>query len=42
MPAGDGAPRHLLLVAGGSGTTPMRAIARHVLAHEPATHITLV
>ena len=42
VPAGDGAPRHLLLVAGGSGITPMMAIARHGLAHEPATRITLV
>ncbi|MES2958962.1 MAG: 1,2-phenylacetyl-CoA epoxidase subunit PaaE [Pseudomonadota bacterium] len=42
VPAGDGAARHLLLVAGGSGITPMMAIARHVLASEPATRITLV
>ena len=42
VPPGDGTPRHLLLVAGGSGITPMMAIAGHVLAHEPATHITLV
>lgn len=42
VPASDGGPRHLLLVAGGSGITPMMAIARHVLAHEPATRITLV
>ena len=39
---GMGTPRHLLLVAGGSGITPMMAIARHVLVHEPATQITLV
>ena len=42
VPAGSGGPRHLLLVAGGSGITPMIAIARHVLAHEAATRITLV
>ena len=42
VPAGDGTPRQLLLVAGGSGITPMIAIARHVLAHEPATRLTLV
>ena len=42
VPAGSGAPRHLLLVAGGSGVTPMMAIARHALAHEPAARITLV
>ena len=42
VPAGNGSARHLLLVAGGSGITPMMAIARHVLAHEPAARITLV
>ena len=42
VPPGDGSPRHLLLVAGGSGITPMIAIARTVLAREPATQITLV
>jgi ring-1,2-phenylacetyl-CoA epoxidase subunit PaaE len=42
VPAGDGTRRHLLLVAGGSGITPMMAIARHMLAHEPAARITLV
>lgn len=42
VPAADGRARHLLLVAGGAGITPMVAIARHVLAHEPATRITLV
>jgi ring-1,2-phenylacetyl-CoA epoxidase subunit PaaE len=42
VPPGDGASRHLLLVAGGSGITPMMAIAKQVLAHEPATCITLV
>ena len=38
----NGARRHLLLVAGGSGITPMMAIASQVLAREPATRITLV
>jgi ring-1,2-phenylacetyl-CoA epoxidase subunit PaaE len=41
VPAGDGTPRQLLLVAGGSGITPMIAIARHALVHEPATRLTL-
>ena len=42
VPVASGGARHLLLVAGGSGITPMIAIARHVLAHEAATRITLV
>ena len=42
VPRGDGSPRQLLLVAGGSGITPMMAIARDVLAHEPAARVTLV
>jgi ring-1,2-phenylacetyl-CoA epoxidase subunit PaaE len=42
LPASGGAPRHLLLVAGGSGITPMMAITRHTLAHEAAARITLV
>ena len=42
VPPGDGTPRHLLLVAGGSGITPMMSIAKRVLASEPAARITLV
>jgi ferredoxin-NADP reductase len=38
----DGAPRHLVLLAGGSGITPLMSIARTVLAKEPATHVSLV
>jgi ring-1,2-phenylacetyl-CoA epoxidase subunit PaaE len=41
-PAGNGAPRHLLCVAGGSGITPIIAILKSTLAAEPATHATLV
>ena len=42
LPPSDGSPRHLLLVAGGSGVTPMMAIARHVLGAEPRARVTLV
>jgi ferredoxin-NADP reductase len=41
-PAGPGEPRHLVLLAGGSGITPMMAIARTTLATEPGARITLV
>ena len=34
--------RHLVLVAGGSGITPMMSIARTVLASEPGARITLI
>ncbi len=37
-----GAERHLVLLAGGSGITPMMSIARTVLAVEPRTRITLI
>ena len=37
-----GEPRHLVLLAGGSGITPLMSIARAVLATEPATHVSLV
>ena len=36
------AQRHLVLLAGGSGITPMMSIARTVLAVEPRTRVTLV
>ena len=38
----DGGPRHLVLLAGGSGITPLMSIARMVLATEPATRVSLV
>ena len=41
-PANGGGERHLVLLAGGSGITPMMAIARTLLVAEPATRITLV
>ncbi|MCC6624286.1 MAG: ferredoxin--NADP reductase [Deltaproteobacteria bacterium] len=34
--------RHLVLVAGGSGVTPLRAIAEQALRDEPLTRVTLV
>jgi ring-1,2-phenylacetyl-CoA epoxidase subunit PaaE len=37
-----GAPRHLLLLAAGSGITPVLSIARTVLRTEPATRVTLL
>jgi ring-1,2-phenylacetyl-CoA epoxidase subunit PaaE len=42
LPPADGAPRHVLLVAAGSGITPTIAIAGHALVHEPNAHVTLV
>ena len=36
------APRHVLAIAGGSGITPIMAIARATLAAEPTTTLTLV
>lgn len=36
------APRHLLLVAAGSGITPILSILAHTLAHEPHTRVTLL
>jgi ring-1,2-phenylacetyl-CoA epoxidase subunit PaaE len=36
------AGQHLLLVAVGSGITPLLAIARHALARDPATRVTLL
>ena len=38
----DGRPRHLVLLAGGSGITPLMSIVRTVLATEPSTHVSLV
>ncbi len=41
-PPADGTARHLLLLAAGSGVTPMMAIAGHALGQEPGTRVTLV
>jgi len=37
-----GGPRHLVLIGGGSGITPLISIARAVLATEPATSVSLI
>lgn len=42
VPPPDGAPRHLVLIAGGSGITPLLAIARDALARDPAARVSLV
>jgi ferredoxin-NADP reductase len=34
--------RHVVLVGGGSGITPLMSIARALLAREPSTHVSLV
>jgi ring-1,2-phenylacetyl-CoA epoxidase subunit PaaE len=38
----EGAPRRLVLVAGGAGITPLASIARTLLATEPAAELALV
>jgi ring-1,2-phenylacetyl-CoA epoxidase subunit PaaE len=40
--ASDGAPRHLLMIAGGAGITPIFAMLSHALDAEPATRVTLL
>jgi ring-1,2-phenylacetyl-CoA epoxidase subunit PaaE len=42
MPAGDGTPRHLVALAAGAGITPIIAMIKQALAHEPETTFTLV
>lgn len=39
---GDGAPRHLVLLGGGSGITPLFAILEAALTREPGARVTLV
>ena len=41
-PAASAAPRHLVLVAGGSGISPIMSIVRTLLAAAPQTRLTLV
>jgi ring-1,2-phenylacetyl-CoA epoxidase subunit PaaE len=42
VPAGTGAPRHLLFIAAGSGITPIFSLLATTLATEPATRCTLI
>lgn len=42
VPASASGPRHVVLVAGGSGITPCWSIARTLLAREPEARVTLV
>ncbi len=42
LPPSDGAPRQLLMLAAGSGITPMLAMIKQALDVEPHTHVTLV
>lgn len=42
LPESDGAPRHIVAVAAGAGITPIIAMLKHALAHEPATRFTLI
>lgn len=42
LPEGDGSARHIVALAAGVGITPIIAMAKHALAHDPATSFTLV
>ncbi|HNU68754.1 MAG TPA: FAD-binding oxidoreductase [Myxococcota bacterium] len=42
VPTEGRGPRHLVLIAGGSGVTPMISMARTLLASEPDTSISLI
>lgn len=42
LPLDSSARRHVLLIAAGSGITPMLSLARTLLAREPGTRITLI
>jgi ring-1,2-phenylacetyl-CoA epoxidase subunit PaaE len=42
LPRGDGKPRHVVAFAAGAGITPIIAMLKEALAHEPATDFTLV
>lgn len=42
LPPGNGAPRHLLMLAAGAGITPVLGMIDDALAYEPTTRITLV
>ncbi len=42
LPAGDGAARHLLMIAGGAGITPILGMTIEALEQEPETRVTLI
>ncbi len=42
VPAGTGAPRHVLAIAAGAGITPVISMLKHILAGESETGVTLV
>ena len=42
LAVGDGAARHIVGIAAGSGITPIASIVRHALATEPLTEVTLI
>ena len=41
LPPSDGRPRRLVMLAAGSGITPIIAMVRQALEHEPGTQVTL-
>jgi ring-1,2-phenylacetyl-CoA epoxidase subunit PaaE len=42
LPEGDGQARHIVAFAAGVGITPIIAMVKHALAHDPAASLTLV
>jgi ring-1,2-phenylacetyl-CoA epoxidase subunit PaaE len=42
LPTGDGQQRHLLMIAGGAGITPILGMTIEALAQEPETRVTLI
>lgn len=42
LPESDGSPRHIVAFAAGAGITPILAMVKQALLHEPATSFTLV
>jgi ring-1,2-phenylacetyl-CoA epoxidase subunit PaaE len=42
LPRSDGKPRHLLMLAGGAGITPILGMMIEALQTEPDTHVTLI